>query len=56
MLRKSLELAGFKQITEYPVEVRTDPVFNEVEIRTRNQGTDLWVVNRWEAMAFEAVR
>lgn len=55
-LRKSFELAGFKQITEYPVEVKTDPVFGEVEMRTRNEGTDLWVVNRWEAMAFEAVR
>ena len=55
-LRKSLELAGFKQITEYRVEVKTDPVFSEVEMRTRNEGTDLWVVNRWEAMAFEAVR
>ena len=55
-LRKSLELAGFKKITEYPVEVKTDPVFGEVEMRTRNEGTDLWVVNRWEAMAFEAVR
>ena len=55
-LRKSFELAGFKQITEYRVEVKTDPVFSEVEMRTRNEGTDLWVVNRWEAMAFEAVR
>jgi predicted SAM-dependent methyltransferase len=55
-LRKSLELAGFKQITEHRVEDKSDPVFQEVEIRTRNQGSDLWVVNNWEAMAFEAVR
>jgi predicted SAM-dependent methyltransferase len=55
-LRKSLELAGFKQITEYRVEEKTDPVFREAEIRTRNEGSDLWVVNRWESMAFEAVR
>ena len=55
-LRKSLELAGFKQITEYRVEEKTDPVFQEVEMRTRNAGSDLWVVNNWEAMAFEAVR
>jgi len=55
-LRKSLELAGFKQITEYRVEEKTDPVFREVEMRTRNEGSDLWVVNHWEAMAFEAVR
>jgi predicted SAM-dependent methyltransferase len=55
-LRKSLELAGFKQITEYRVDEKTDPVFREAEIRTRNEGSDLWVVNRWESMAFEAVR
>jgi predicted SAM-dependent methyltransferase len=55
-LRKTFELAGFKQITEHPVGEKTDPVFQEVEYRTRNQGSDLWVVNNWEAMAFEAVR
>ena len=55
-LRRSLELAGFKQITEYRIGEKTDPVFQEVENRTRNQGSDLWVVNSWEAMAFEAVR
>jgi predicted SAM-dependent methyltransferase len=55
-LRKSLELAGFTQITEYPVNERTDPVFREAEVRTRNEGSDLWVVNSWESMAFEAVR
>ena len=55
-LRKSLELAGFKEITEYPVDEKTDPVFREVEIRTRNEGSDLWLVNRWESMAFEAMR
>jgi predicted SAM-dependent methyltransferase len=55
-LRKSLELAGFKQITEHSVDEKTDPVFREVEMRTRNEGSDLWLVNRWESMAFEAVR
>jgi predicted SAM-dependent methyltransferase len=55
-LRKSFELAGFKQITEHRVDEKTDPVFREAEIRTRNEGSDLWVVNRWESMAFEAVR
>jgi predicted SAM-dependent methyltransferase len=55
-LRRSFELAGFKQITEYRVGEKTDPVFQEVEKRTRNQGSALWVVNNWEAMAFEAVR
>ena len=55
-LRKSLELAGFKQITEYRLAEKTDPVFQEVEMRTRDKGSDLWVVNTWEAMAFEAVR
>jgi predicted SAM-dependent methyltransferase len=55
-IRKSLELAGFKQITEHRAGEMTDPVFQEVERRTRNHGSDLWVVNNWEAMAFEAVR
>jgi predicted SAM-dependent methyltransferase len=55
-LRKSLELAGFKRVTEYPVDEKTDPVFREVEMRTRNEGSDLWLVNSWESMAFEAVR
>jgi predicted SAM-dependent methyltransferase len=55
-LRKSFELAGFKQITEYRIDEKTDPVFREVEIRTRNEGSDLWVINSWESMAFEAVR
>ena len=56
MLRKSLELAGFKQITEYRVDEKTDPIFREAEIRTRNEGSDLWLINHWESMAFEAVR
>ena len=55
-LRKSLELAGFKQITEYRVDEKTDPVFREAEMRTRDEGSDLWLVNHWESMAFEAVR
>jgi predicted SAM-dependent methyltransferase len=55
-LRKSLELAGFKQITEHRVDEKTDPVFREAEMRTRDEGSDLWLVNRWESMAFEAVR
>ena len=55
-LRSSLELAGFKQITEHRVGEKTDHVFQEVEMRTRDEGSDLWVVNNWESMAFEAVR
>jgi predicted SAM-dependent methyltransferase len=55
-LRKALELAGFKQIAEYRVNDKTEPVFREAEFRTRNEGSDLWVVNDWESMAFEAVR
>ena len=55
-LRKSFELAGFTQITEYRVDEKTDPVFRQAEIRTRNEGSDLWLINSWESMAFEAVR
>jgi predicted SAM-dependent methyltransferase len=55
-LRKSLELAGFQRIKEYPVGEKTDPVFQEAELRTRYPGSDLWVINNWEAMAIEATR
>jgi len=55
-LRKALELAGFKQIRELPITDPTDPVFQQAEARRRNPGSDLWVINNWEAMAFEAVR
>lgn len=56
MLRKTLGLAGFQQINEYRVEEETDPVFREAELRAREPGSDLWVVNNYEAMAFEATR
>lgn len=56
IIASELELAGFKQITEYRVEEKTDPVFLEVANRTGHQGSDIRVVNNWEAMAFEAVR
>ena len=55
-LRKSLELAGFKQIAQYEVTKDTDPVFREVELRTRHPIPDMRVINNWEAMAFEVVR
>jgi predicted SAM-dependent methyltransferase len=55
-LQKSLELVGFKQITQYEVTRKTDPVFQEVEFRTHHSNPDLTIINNWEAMAFEAVR
>lgn len=55
-LRKSLELVGFKQIKQYEVTEKTDPVFQEVEFRTQHSSPDLRLINNWEAMAFEAVR
>ena len=55
-LRKTFELAGFKQITEHHVAAKTDPVFQEVELRIHNPGSIPYVVNNWEAMALEAVR
>jgi hypothetical protein len=55
-LRNSLELAGFKQITQYGVNEITDRVFYEAEIRNRYHVQDIRVINAWEAMAFEAVR
>lgn len=55
-LRKTFELAGFKQITEHGVTEKTDPVFQEAELRTRDVGSDLWYFNNWESMAFEGMR
>jgi len=55
-LRTALDLAGFQQIIQYPVAQKTDPVFREAERRARDPGSDLWLVNNWEAMAFEATR
>jgi predicted SAM-dependent methyltransferase len=55
-LRKTLELAGFEQITEYHVDELTDPVFREAEARIRDKRSVVRMVNAWEAMAFEAVR
>jgi predicted SAM-dependent methyltransferase len=55
-LRKTLEMAGFKQITQYEVTEITDPIFKEVELRARHPLADVRLMNNWEAMAFEAVR
>ena len=55
-LRKSLELVGFKQIAQFEVTQKTDPVYQEVEFRTHHSLPDLRIINNWEAMAFEAVR
>jgi len=55
-LRKTFELAGFAQISEHRVGEKTDAVFQEAESRTRFPGSELWVMNNWEAMAVEAVR
>jgi predicted SAM-dependent methyltransferase len=55
-LHKALELAGFTRVEQYEVKELTDPVFQEVEMRTRHWFDDVRVVNNWGAMAFEAVR
>lgn len=55
-LRKTFELAGFSEIKERRIGEPTDPVFAEVELRTRARGEDLWFTNSWGAMAFEATR
>src|ERR1044071_990052 len=52
-LRKTFELAGFNHVMEYSIEEKTDPVFSEAELRTQKQ-TNAFLVNKWEAMAFEA--
>jgi len=55
-LRKALALAGFREIKQYAVGSKTDPVFVKAEYRTRDLQKDLWMTNEWGAMAFEAMR
>ena len=56
-LRKTLEVAGFKQIKEYRIGDMAEPMFREAESRTRDKRRPfVKKVNVWEAMAFEAVR
>ncbi len=55
-LRRTLEIAGFSEIKEHHTDDKTDPIFGEVEFRTRALGYDVWFTNRWGSMAFEAVR
>jgi predicted SAM-dependent methyltransferase len=55
-LRKTFEMAGFREIVERRIGDATDPTFEAVEFRTRERNEDLWLMNRWGAMAFEAVR
>jgi len=55
-LRKTFKLAGFNKVTEYTVDEKTDPVFVEAEWRNRYPGSNVFLVNNWEAMVFEAVR
>lgn len=55
-LAKTFEVAGFREIKEFRIGEKTDPNFEKVEYRTRSQGEDVWITNRWVAMAVEAVR
>lgn len=55
-LRKTFELAGFKEIVERRIGETTDPAFEAVEFRTRDHNEDLWLTNVWGAMVFEAER
>jgi hypothetical protein len=55
-LRKALALAGFREIKQYAVGSKTDPVFAEAMYRTRDLQKDVWMTNEWGAMAVEAVR
>jgi SAM-dependent methyltransferase len=55
-LRKTFEVAGFRDIVERRIGEETDPVFEEVESRNRNSGDDMWLTNKWGAMAFEGTR
>ena len=55
-LRKTFELAGFKEISYRKVTDDTDPIFRQAEFRTNHPVSDVRIMNNWEAMAFEATR
>jgi predicted SAM-dependent methyltransferase len=54
-LRRTFELAGFKDIRQVAVEEKTDPIFEKVKLRKKFIG-DLWIINQTAAMAFEATK
>jgi predicted SAM-dependent methyltransferase len=55
-LKKTFELAGFKEIRYRKVTDDTDPVFRQAELRTNHPLEHIRIMNNWEAMAFEATR
>jgi len=55
-LRKTFELAGFKEIRYRKVTDDTDPIFRQAEYRTNHPISEVRIMNNWEAMAFEATR
>ena len=55
-LGKTLALAGFREIKQYAVGSQTDPVCAKAEYRTHDLQKDVWMINEWGALAFEAVR
>lgn len=56
-LKRTLELAGFRDIKEFPVTEKSDPAFIDAEYRTRTRvPKDMWITNEWGTMAFEAVK
>jgi predicted SAM-dependent methyltransferase len=55
-LRRTLELAGFSAIRQLQIGERTDPVFENAELRTSGQPSDFWLINKIGAMAFEATK
>ena len=54
-LRRTFELAGFKNIRQVAMEEKTDPIFEKVKLRKELLG-DLWIIDQMAAMAFEATK
>jgi predicted SAM-dependent methyltransferase len=54
-LRRTFELAGFKNIRQVAMGEKTDPIFERVRLRKPLLG-DLWIINQMAAMAFEATK
>lgn len=52
-MRRTFELAGFKNIRQVAMGAKTDPIFEKVKLRKQSIG-DLWIIDQMTTMVFEA--
>jgi hypothetical protein len=52
-MRRTFELAGFKNIRQVAMGAKNDPIFEKVKLRKQSIG-DLWIIDQMTTMVFEA--